>query len=165
MDEHKLNQIGSRKDFHDAIRAALVLAADADAGEICLVDADFQDWPLNERAVVEALARWATSRRKLVIYAHSFDALPRIAPRFTEWRRQWSHIVQCRTTPTSRRSRCRPCCWCRRVSRRLLDPVRYAAWCRACRPTRWRHAKRLTRFCNDRSKPFPRRPWGSREHP
>ena len=31
--------------------------------------------------------------------AHSFDELPRSALRFVEWRRQWSHIVQCRTDP------------------------------------------------------------------
>ena len=126
MDELKLNQIGSRKEFHDAIRAALVQAADADAGEICFVDADFQDWPLNERAVVEALARWATSRRKLVVYAHSFDALPRIAPRFTEWRRQWSHIVQFRTDPEIEAQQVPTLLLVAgEVTIRLLDPVRY----------------------------------------
>ena len=126
MDELKLNQIGSRKEFHDAIRAALVQAADADAAEICIVDADFQDWPLNERAVVEALARWATSRRKLVVYAHSFDALPRIAPRFTEWRRQWSHIVQFRTDPEIEAQQVPTLLLVAgEVTIRLLDPVRY----------------------------------------
>jgi len=99
MDEDKLSQITSRKEFHEAIRSSLVLAADAGASEICLVDTDFQDWPLNERALVETLARWATSHRKLVLFAHSFEALPRSAPRFAEWRRQWSHIVQCRSDP------------------------------------------------------------------
>ena len=99
MDEDKLSQIVSRKEFHEAVRSSLVLAADAGASEICLVDTDFQDWPLNERAVVETLTRWAASQRRLVLFAHSFEALPRSAPRFTEWRRQWSHIVQCRSDP------------------------------------------------------------------
>jgi len=99
MNEDHLSQIASRKEFHDAIRAGLTQAADAGASEICLVDADFLDWPLNERAVVEALSRWAASRRRLLLFAHRFDELPRSAPRFTEWRRQWSHIVQCRTDP------------------------------------------------------------------
>ena len=99
MNEDKLSQIATRSEFHDAIRAGLAQAADAGASEICLVDPDFQDWPLNERALVETLARWAASRRKLVLFAHSFDALPRSAPRFADWRRQWSHIVQCRTDP------------------------------------------------------------------
>ena len=99
MNEDKLSQIATRGEFHEAIRAGLAQAADADANEICLVDPDFQDWPLNERAVVETLARWAAARRKLLLFAHSFDALPRSAPRFADWRRQWSHIVQCRTDP------------------------------------------------------------------
>jgi len=99
MNEDKLSQIATRSEFHEAIRAGLAQAADADANEICLVDPDFQDWPLNERAVVETLARWAAARRKLLLFAHSFDALPRSAPRFADWRRQWSHIVQCRTDP------------------------------------------------------------------
>ena len=64
-----------------------------------LVDPDFQDWPLNERAVVETLARWVDSRKRLIVFAHSFDELARQQPRFAEWRRQWSHIVHCRTDP------------------------------------------------------------------
>ena len=62
MNEHKLNQIASRNEFHEAIRAGLAEAADVGASEICLVDPDFQDWPLNDRAVVETLARWADPR-------------------------------------------------------------------------------------------------------
>jgi hypothetical protein len=42
MNEDKLSQIASRKDFHEAIRAALAQAADAGASEICLVDPDFR---------------------------------------------------------------------------------------------------------------------------
>ena len=59
MNEDKLSQIASRKDFHEAIREALAQAADVGASEICLVDPDFVDWPLNDRAIVETLARWA----------------------------------------------------------------------------------------------------------
>ena len=126
MDEDKLSQIASRKEFHEAIRSSLALAADAGASEICLVDADFQDWPLNERAVVEALTRWAASRRKLVLFAYSFEVLPRSAPRFAEWRRQWSHIVQCRNDPDLEAQQVPTLLLVAgEVSLRLLDPVRY----------------------------------------
>ena len=126
MNEEWLTRIGSRKEFHDAIRAALAQAADAGASEICFVDVDFQDWPLNERAVVETLGRWATSRRRLVVYGHSFEALPRSAPRFTEWRRQWSHIVQFRTDPEVQAQQVPTLLLVPgQVSVRLLDPVRY----------------------------------------
>ena len=126
MNEELLTRIGSRKEFQDAIRAALAKAADAGSAEICLVDRDFQDWPLNERAVVETLARWAASRRRFVIYAHSFDEMPRNAPRFTEWRRQWSHIVQCRTDPEIEAQQVPTLLLVPgELTVRLLDPVRY----------------------------------------
>ncbi len=121
-----LNQIASRKEFQEAVRAALTRAADAGASEIWLVDPDFQDWPLNERAVVEALARWANSRRRLVVFAHSFEALPHSAPRFAEWRRQWSHIVQCRTDPELEAQQVPSLMLVAgEVAVRLLDPVRH----------------------------------------
>jgi hypothetical protein len=96
MSSEDLTPITSRNEFHDAVRAALAQAADAAAGEIFLVDPSFVDWPLNERGVVESLGRWASSRRRFVMIAQSFDELARRAPRFVEWRRQWSHIIVCR---------------------------------------------------------------------
>ena len=126
MNEELLTRIGSRKEFHEAIRAGLARAADAGSPEICLVDVDFQDWPLNEREVVETLGRWAASRRRLVVYAHSFDAVPRIAPRFTEWRRQWAHIVQCRTDPEVEAQQVPTLLLVPgELTVRLLDPARY----------------------------------------
>ncbi len=97
MSSETLTPIASRADFHDAVRGALAQAATTGAAEICLVDPHFDDWPLNERGVVALLEQWASSRRRLTILAHSFDELARRAPRFVEWRRQWSHIVHCRT--------------------------------------------------------------------
>jgi hypothetical protein len=126
MNEDTLSQIASRKEFHEAIRAGLTQAADAGANEICLVDPDFDDWPLNDRDVVETLGRWALSRRKLVVFAHSFDELSRTAPRFAEWRRQWSHIVQCRSDPELEAQQVPTLLLVPgEVAVRLLDPVRY----------------------------------------
>ncbi len=126
MDEELLTQIGSRKEFQDAIRAALAMAGDAGSGESGMVDVDVQEWPLNERAVIETLARWATTQRRLVVYAHSFDTVPRHAPRFAEWRRQWSHIVQCRTDPEIEAQQVPTLLLVPgEVAVRLLDPVRY----------------------------------------
>jgi peptidyl-tRNA hydrolase len=96
MSSDSITQIASRKDFHDAVRAALAGAAQAGATEIQIVDPHFNDWPLNERGLVESLSQWVSSRRKLVVVAYSFDEVARRAPRFTEWRRQWAHVIQCR---------------------------------------------------------------------
>lgn len=98
MNDDSIAQIASRKEFHDAVQAALAGAAHSDAAEICFADPDFNDWPLNDRALVETLSTWVSSRRKLVVIAHSFDDVARRAPRFAEWRRQWAHVIQCRAT-------------------------------------------------------------------
>ena len=91
--------IGSRAEFVDAVRTAFTQAGQHGAREIVLVDPNFADWPLNERAVVEALSVWIDSSRQLVVIAHSYDELARRQLRFVEWRRQWAHVVQCRNDP------------------------------------------------------------------
>ena len=89
----------TRSEFHEALRSALAQAAAAGASEIWLCDANFADWPLSERAVVDDLGRWAQARRQMVVFAHTFDEVARRHGRWTEWRRQWSHLVQCRSNP------------------------------------------------------------------
>lgn len=93
---HSIASIATRVDFQEAIRAGLAQAAELGAPDIFLVDANFADWPLGERGVVEALTRWVDSRRRLTLMAHSYDELARRQIRFVEWRRQWSHVVHCR---------------------------------------------------------------------
>ena len=88
--------IASRRDFHDAVRTAFALAADAGCRELWLCDADFADWPLGDAGVVELLRQWAGSQRRLTLLAGSFDALARRHPRWVTWRRTWSHVVHCR---------------------------------------------------------------------
>ena len=99
MTADSIAPIASRAEFLEAVRAALVLAADSGAREVLLVDPHFAEWPLNERAVIDSLSRWVDSRRSLVVLAHSFDEMARRQLRFVEWRRQWAHVVQCRNDP------------------------------------------------------------------
>jgi len=91
--------ITSRAEFDDAIRSSFAIAAHEGAREIVLVDADFADWPLDERAVLESLAAWVDSRRSLLLFGHTFEEFARRHPRFVEWRRQWAHAVRCRNDP------------------------------------------------------------------
>ena len=93
--------ITSRGEFHAALREAFEAAASAGCRELCLCDANFADWPLGERSVVEQLGRWAASQRRLTVIAGSFDEVVRRHPRWVEWRRHWSHAVQCRTSVES----------------------------------------------------------------
>jgi hypothetical protein len=89
--------ITSRGEFHSALRLAFAEAAEAGSHELWLCDSDFADWPLGERAVIEHLTTWAASSRRLTLMARTFDEVGRRHSRWVEWRRQWSHIVTCRT--------------------------------------------------------------------
>jgi len=99
MTAEHIVSITSRAEFSDAIRSSFAIAAHEGAPEIVLVDADFADWPLNERAVIESLSAWVDSRRSLLLFGDSFDELARRHSRFVEWRRQWAHAVRCRNDP------------------------------------------------------------------
>jgi hypothetical protein len=89
--------ITSRGDFHAALRSAFAEAAAVGCRELVLCDNDFADWPLSEIAVVESFSQWAGTHRSLTLVAHNFDEVARRHARWNEWRRQWSHIVHCRS--------------------------------------------------------------------
>jgi hypothetical protein len=83
-----------RQKFGDLIRQALDCAAQEGWKRIVLCDADFADWPLGERSVVEALQAWASKGRELHFLARDFRLLRERAPRLVQWRVTWDHIVQ-----------------------------------------------------------------------
>jgi hypothetical protein len=82
--------------FADLIRNALAHADSQGWAEMVWSDATFEDWPLYEKAVVEALNAWASKGRKLTLLAHHFDAMRSVHHRFVDWRVRWDHIVECR---------------------------------------------------------------------
>lgn len=87
--------IETREGFAQAVLAALDECAEAGARQLWLCDRDFARWPFGQPAVIEALTRWAGSRRQLTLLAASYDGFAQRFPRWVHWRRQWSHIVQC----------------------------------------------------------------------
>ena len=89
--------ITSRLDFQEAVRFALVEAADAGGREMLLIDPDFADWPLGEPEVVDSLVRWALPHRRMVVVAAGFEELQRRHPRWVAFRRHYAHVVDCRT--------------------------------------------------------------------
>jgi hypothetical protein len=90
-------RFSGRSEFGDLIRQAFLAAAHQGWKEIIISDASFDDWPLGERAVTEALANWSRAGRKLTMIARNYNAVIRRHPRFVTWRRTWSHIVECRS--------------------------------------------------------------------
>jgi hypothetical protein len=121
--------LASRLDFHAALRRAFETAADARALEIVLCDPDFADWPLGERAVVDALARWAAPRRRLQLLAGGYDQFACRHARWVEWRRAWSHLVECRVNEEIEAAQLPSLCLVPGiVAVRLLDPVHHRGY-------------------------------------
>jgi len=85
-----------REAFRARIRSAILAAANDGWRELVFSDADFEDWPLNERPVVEALGSWVRQAQGLVMLARRYDSVVRVHPLFTEWRKFWSHKIDCR---------------------------------------------------------------------
>ena len=96
MSESTHSLITSRGEFHEALRRAFAEIAATGCREVLLSDADFSDWPLSEAAVLERLTEWVAGHRKLTLLAAQFDDLARRHGRWVEWRRRWSHVVECR---------------------------------------------------------------------
>lgn len=89
--------ITARSEFHQALHSALERIAEQGCREVFLCDDDFDDWPLGDPAMIALLIAWAQGHRRFHVVARSFDGFVRRHPRWVAWRRQWSHVVQCRT--------------------------------------------------------------------
>lgn len=94
-------RFAGREAFRQLVRDALACAARDGWRQIILCDADFQDWPLGERAVAQSLHDWSATGRRCTLVARRYDAMVRTHARFVEWRRTWSHIVEARACPAA----------------------------------------------------------------
>ena len=83
-------------EFCQRLRAALETAATEGWSEIFISDADFHDWPLGEKAVVEALQAWGQTGRRFTMLACDYGDVVRRHARFVRWRGTWDHIITCR---------------------------------------------------------------------
>ena len=94
MSTHRVTT--TRGEFLEAMRNAFADAGSEGCREMWICDVDFADWPLSERPVIESLTRWAYAHRKLTVLSTTYEEFHRRHARFVEWRRQWSHVVECR---------------------------------------------------------------------
>lgn len=92
-------RFNGREAFQQLVRDALATAAREGWREIILSDANFHDWPLGERAVVESLQEWAHSGRRMTLLACTYDEVIRRHARLVRWRGTWDHILTCRVSP------------------------------------------------------------------
>jgi hypothetical protein len=110
--------------FSDLIRQALAHADSEGWSEMVWSDASFEDWPLYEKSVVEALNVWARKGRKLTLLAHHFQAMQRIHHRFVAWRIRWDHLLDCRVCKGVDASEFPSALWTPTWAMRRLDLVR-----------------------------------------
>ena len=82
--------------FADAIRTALARAGQEQWKRMVWCDSTFHEWPLGDRIVIESLNDWAGAGRSLVMIAEDYQYLVRHHPRFVQWRKTWSHLIDCR---------------------------------------------------------------------
>lgn len=113
-----------REAFDALLRNALSAAAREGWKEVVFSDPDFADWPLGERATIEALQAWAASGRRLLLLAQRFDVLERGHARFVPWRRLWDHIIECRATGKAAGSEVPSAIWTPTWFVHRIDPER-----------------------------------------
>jgi hypothetical protein len=89
-----VGRLQGRQLFSDLVQQAIETAAVRGWSPLVFSDADFEDWPLGDRAVVQALQDWAAQGRRIRFLARDFQKLRERHPRLVQWRVQWSHLVE-----------------------------------------------------------------------
>ncbi|MBJ2160099.1 hypothetical protein [Variovorax sp. IB41] len=120
-----------REAFGEIVRNALSAAAREGWKEIVFSDTDFADWPLGERASIEALQAWSASGRRFVLLAQRFDVIERGHARFVPWRRMWDHIIECRATGKAPGAQVPSAIWTPTWFAHRIDPERSRGVCGA----------------------------------
>lgn len=83
-------------EFSEQVVDLIKDAADQGCLHLILSDPTFDHWPLGTSQVIESLKRWALPHRKLTLLARTFDAFEQHHPLWVQWRKTWSHVVDCR---------------------------------------------------------------------
>lgn len=117
-------RLEGRQQFADLVRQALTVAAQQGWPQLVLSDADFSDWPLGERSVIESLQAWAFRGREIRFIARDFAPLRLAHPRLVAWRTTWSHRVQAHALASASGSELPSAIWSPGWTLERLDPVR-----------------------------------------
>jgi len=92
--------IDTRAAWQAAVAWGLGTAVARGARRITCVDPGFEHWPLDDPALLQGLTAWLRlPQRRLVLLARNYDTVPRRFPRFTAWRRDFTHAVEAWQAP------------------------------------------------------------------
>lgn len=89
-----------RQAFVGLVRQTIACAAREGWSSLLLSDADFADWPLGERAVIESFNAWAGRGRQLLLLSRDYGPVRLQHPRFVQWRTAWAHLVEAQVCST-----------------------------------------------------------------
>ncbi len=117
-------RFSGREVFQQMVRDGFATAARDGWSEIFIADANFHDWPLGERGVVECLQDWARSGRRFTMLACTYDDVIRRHARFVRWRGTWDHIITCRRSPAADPLHIPSALWSPHWVMHRLDPER-----------------------------------------
>lgn len=110
--------------FAALVRQTIAQAAREGWPSLLLSDANFADWPLGERSVVESFNAWAGRGRRLQLLAQDYGPLRLQSPRFVQWRVTWSHIVEAQVWPAAAAGEVPSAIWSPGWVLERLDPQR-----------------------------------------
>ena len=113
-----------RQAFVSGVRCAIQAAAREGWSQLLLSDVDFLDWPLGERAVIDAFNAWAGRGRHLRLLARDYGPLRLQHPRFVQWRATWSHIVDARVWTSAAAGELPTAIWSAQWTQEVLDTER-----------------------------------------
>ncbi|MCJ0762642.1 hypothetical protein [Variovorax terrae] len=117
-------RFSGREEFRQRVRDALACAAREGWREIIVSDATFEDWPLGERAVAQALQDWCVAGRRFIMLAQRYDEVVRQQARFVTWRQTWSHLITCWRCASADALELPSALWSPGWVMQRLDPVR-----------------------------------------
>lgn len=86
--------IASREDFIAALHWGFEQAMAQQARQLLCIDPHFDDWPLGDPMLLDALSAWLRlPQRRLCFVAAGYEQVPARHPRFNDWRRYRSHAI------------------------------------------------------------------------
>lgn len=86
--------LDTRAAWQDAVIWAFRAAAARGARRVWCWDAQFDDWPLDRSDWLETLTAWLhRPQRRLTLLANRYADMRGRHPRFTAWRRDWTHAI------------------------------------------------------------------------
>ena len=157
-------RFAGRSEFAQLVRDALACAAREGWREIILSDANFEDWPLGERAVAESLQAWSKAGRKFTMLAQRYDDVSAPSRAFRHWRRTWAHIVECRRCRVADPLELPSAIWSPAWVLHRLDLERSTAPAAASPSAACDRGKRSTNGCATARRAFPLPRWAC-SHP